>query len=210
MVQRQNFAREPPLTDEEERTLALVLPSATFAQHRSQWTAAHFLRRRDFVNAGVPVPPEENFGLDWPLLLGLGLLILWGPGTCATNCWPELIYFARSLFRRLLRRLLLLAAVEWKAAPAVMAPKTLPSPRPDPHQDAMPGSQYTFWDAAPVNFRPLLDFSRAFDDAAGGATFPFVAGGCRLSAYVAGGTGTRHAEGAASAGSYFVSGQGTP
>ena len=36
----------------------------------------------------------------------LGLIILWGIGTFAVNCGPGLINFVRSLFRKLLRRLL--------------------------------------------------------------------------------------------------------
>ena len=94
--QQQNFAPKPPLTDGEVRLLRLLLQRATrsrtgfglgplredqgdFCPTPVTVDRSPLFSRRDFVNAGVPVPPVENDHFtDFILFLVVGLLILWG------------------------------------------------------------------------------------------------------------------------------------
>ena len=76
VMAQQNFAQEPPLTDGEVRLLRLFLqraarPGTDFGfgpgEDRADFCPAPvsvdrspLLRRSDFVNSGVPPPPEED------------------------------------------------------------------------------------------------------------------------------------------------------
>ena len=167
MDNNQILPPEPPLSDAELRILRLLVERAAqsgfdFGAHQSKWGGGRpftvertpLLQRRDFEAAGLapPVDPEDNFGLDWPLLLVPCLLILWGIGTFAVNCGPGADQLCPELVSQTFATAASVGHLRPQATAAVMAPKTLPSPQPDLHRDVMPGGRCTFWDAAPVNF----------------------------------------------------------